>query len=157
MDAEELKDWLAKRLRVSEVEFRLVWRRLERMTPEERATWDEAYGKEEVEFNQVKHEKAAYDQWKLRRYMEDYLRCIVSVDESVGQLLDYLEARRGQACSRDEIAQHLYPDDMLAKGGGVSDARLDAVVKRLRKHIEPVKGKPQFIITVRGHGFRLED
>ena len=32
-----------------------------------------------------------YDRWKYRRYLEDYLRCIHSVDESVGQVLDYIK------------------------------------------------------------------
>jgi arylsulfatase A-like enzyme len=67
------------------------WRRLARLSPEERKAWEGAYKKEEAEFNKVKNDEAAYDRWKFRRYMEDYLRCIVSVDESVGQLLDYLE------------------------------------------------------------------
>jgi len=30
--------------------------------------------------------------WKYQEYMKDYLRCITGVDESVGRLLDYLEA-----------------------------------------------------------------
>ena len=30
--------------------------------------------------------------WKYNRYMNDYLACIQSVDESVGQVLDYLKA-----------------------------------------------------------------
>ena len=30
-------------------------------------------------------------QWKYQRYMKDYLRTIASVDESVGEVLDYLE------------------------------------------------------------------
>ena len=29
--------------------------------------------------------------WKYQRYVKDYLRCIDSVDENVGRLLDYLE------------------------------------------------------------------
>lgn len=29
--------------------------------------------------------------WKYQRYIKDYLRCVASVDESVGQLLDWLE------------------------------------------------------------------
>lgn len=29
--------------------------------------------------------------WKYQRYMKDYLRCIASVDDNVGRLLDYLE------------------------------------------------------------------
>ena len=29
--------------------------------------------------------------WKYQRYMKDYLRCVASVDDNVGRLLDYLE------------------------------------------------------------------
>lgn len=67
------------------------WRRLERLSPEERRQWEEAYAREESEFYDVVNDEAEYDRWKHRRYMEDYLRCILSVDESVGQVLDYLE------------------------------------------------------------------
>jgi arylsulfatase A-like enzyme len=34
----------------------------------------------------------ALKQWKYQRYIKDYLRCVQSIDDSVGQLLDYLEA-----------------------------------------------------------------
>jgi len=67
------------------------WRRLERLSPEERRQWEESYKKEEIEFYRVKDDGPEYDRWKFRRYLEDYLRCIVSVDESVGRVLDYLE------------------------------------------------------------------
>jgi arylsulfatase A-like enzyme len=67
------------------------WRRLERLSSGERQTWEDAYKKEEFEFYRVKDDKSEYDRWKFRRYMEDYLRCIVSVDESVGRLLDFLK------------------------------------------------------------------
>ncbi|UVI29054.1 sulfatase family protein [Paenibacillus spongiae] len=30
--------------------------------------------------------------WRYQRYIKDYLRCIASIDESVGRLLDYLDA-----------------------------------------------------------------
>ena len=30
--------------------------------------------------------------WRYQRYIKDYLRCIQSVDDSVGELLDHLEA-----------------------------------------------------------------
>ncbi|WP_397333424.1 sulfatase [Paenibacillus sp. JSM ZJ436] len=30
--------------------------------------------------------------WRYQRYIKDYLRCVASIDESVGRLLDYLEA-----------------------------------------------------------------
>jgi len=67
------------------------WRRLDRLNPEERKSWEEAYKKEEMEFWQVKEDEEKYDRWKYRRYMEDYLRCIASVDESVGEVLEFLK------------------------------------------------------------------
>ena len=66
------------------------WRRLDRLHPEERKIWEASYAKEEKEFREVKDDEKRYDQWKFRRYMEDYLRCIASVDESVGEVLDFL-------------------------------------------------------------------
>ena len=36
-------------------------------------------------------------QWKYQRYMEDYLRCVAAVDESIGVLLDAVDARGEQA------------------------------------------------------------
>ena len=66
-------------------------RGLDRMTEEERKTWETTYKKEETEYLKVKDDTAAFNQWKYRRYMEDYLRSIVSVDESVGEILKYLE------------------------------------------------------------------
>lgn len=67
------------------------WRRLNRLSPDERKSWDDAYQKEEIEFYEVRNDEAKYDRWKYRRYLEDYLRCILSVDESVGHVLDYLK------------------------------------------------------------------
>lgn len=70
------------------------WRRLDRLNPQERKSWEESYKKEEIEFQKVKDDPAKYDQWKFRRYMEDYLRCIASVDESVGQVLQFLKENK---------------------------------------------------------------
>jgi len=67
------------------------WRRLNRLSSDQRKKWVETYKKEEFEFYEVKDDEAEFDRWKFRRYMEDYLRCIISVDESVGQVLDYLK------------------------------------------------------------------
>ncbi len=73
------------------------------------------------------------------------------------KLIEYLDGRRGQVITRDEIAQHLYPSDMKADGKGVADERIDAVLKRLRKAVEPEADEPRFILTMRGHGLKLED
>jgi len=65
-----------------------------RMTAEQKAAWDAAYEPENADF--IKRMKAGeltdkqVVQWKYQRYIKDYLRCIQAVDDSVGQLLDYL-------------------------------------------------------------------
>jgi arylsulfatase A-like enzyme len=47
----------------------------------------------EVEVNGEKKRLAgeALKKWKYQRYIKDYLRCIASVDDNVGRLLDYLD------------------------------------------------------------------
>lgn len=69
-----------------------IWHRTYmRMTPEQRAQWDAAY---QPVFEKYKKEKPTGDallQWKYQRYMKDYLRCVASVDENVGRVLDYLD------------------------------------------------------------------
>lgn len=62
-----------------------------RFTPAQSAAWDKAYGKKNAAFKAAKLEGKALIQWKYQRYAKDYLRCIDSVDENVGRVLDYLE------------------------------------------------------------------
>lgn len=66
-----------------------------RMTPEQKKTWDAAYGPENEEFVAAmkagKLDAKDVTRWKYQRYLKDYLRCIRSVDENVGRMLDYLE------------------------------------------------------------------
>lgn len=70
------------------------------------------------------------------------------------ELLTYLYRQKGQVVSRDELINTLYSDQLIA---GVSDNRLDSVVKRVRKKIEPNPREPQFLQTERGVGFCLLD
>ena len=72
-------------------------------------------------------------------------------------LMAYLDEKRGELCTYDELAMRLYPEDMSFEGKGVTDTRLHSLVKRLRRQIEPSPGQPRYILTVRGHGFRLAD
>lgn len=70
---------------------------LNRMTPEEKATFTEYYTKRTQDL--VKglkpggklHDEKAMIEWKWRAYMEDYLSCLLAVDESVGKLTDYID------------------------------------------------------------------
>jgi N-acetylglucosamine-6-sulfatase len=69
----------------------------ERMTPAQQAAWDAQYEPENQEFIRRMQAGELSDEdvllWKYQRYIKDYLRCIAAVDESVGRLLDYLDAK----------------------------------------------------------------
>lgn len=63
-----------------------------RMTKEQKKVWDAAYEPKNDAFKLSQLQGEELDRWKYQRYVKDYLRTALSVDESVGQLLDYLEA-----------------------------------------------------------------
>ncbi len=66
-------------------------RNMARMTDDQKTAWENGYKAEIKRYQDVHKTKSHIDEWKLQRYLEDYLRCILSVDESVGQILNYLD------------------------------------------------------------------
>jgi arylsulfatase A-like enzyme len=64
---------------------------INRMNPKQREAWDKAYEKEIKYFKEAKLKGNALLEWNYQRYLEDYLRCIASVDDNIGRVLDYLE------------------------------------------------------------------
>jgi arylsulfatase A-like enzyme len=65
---------------------------LNRMTEEQRVPWDAYYDSVGLAFKSANLSGKELWNWKYQRYIKDYLKCIVSVDENVGRVLDYLEA-----------------------------------------------------------------
>jgi arylsulfatase A-like enzyme len=63
-----------------------------RLTPEEKKKWEEAYGPSNEAFYKAHLTGRELAIWKYQRYMKDYLRCVQSVDDNVGRLMDYLKA-----------------------------------------------------------------
>lgn len=70
---------------------RAVFNLLNRMTPEQRAQWEAAYNPKNEDFIEADLEGEELVRWKYQRYIKDYLRCIASVDDNIGRLLDYLD------------------------------------------------------------------
>ena len=64
---------------------------INRMNPEQRANWMAAYESENQEFLKAGLTGRELALWKFNRYIKDYLRCIKTVDDGVGEVLDYLE------------------------------------------------------------------
>lgn len=64
---------------------------LSRLTPEEKQIWKAFYDEKNSIIHNNELSETQLAEWKFQRYLKDYLRCIKSVDESVGRILDYLE------------------------------------------------------------------
>lgn len=62
-----------------------------RLTPEQRTQWDAAYGPKNKAFLKADLKGKDLIRWKYQRYLKDYLRCIKSVDDSIGRLQQHLE------------------------------------------------------------------
>ena len=69
------------------------------------------------------------------------------------RLLETLIAITGVVV-RDDIVRAVWPD---AVDGGVSEQSIDALVRRLRERLAEADADHQYIVTMRGHGFRFEN
>ena len=70
------------------------------------------------------------------------------------RLLEMLFTSQGGLCSRIDVVNAVWPDAM---GAGVSEQAIDALVRRLRDRLADLDPEHQYIVTVRGHGFRLDN
>ena len=62
-----------------------------RMTPEQQAMWEAAYGEENADFLENEPTGRELIQWKYQRYIKDYLKCVAAVDDNIGRLLAFLD------------------------------------------------------------------
>lgn len=69
------------------------------------------------------------------------------------RLLQMLYEADGAVCGRDDIIEAVWPG---TGGLGVSEQAIDALVRRLRDRLAELDGH-NYIVTVRGHGFRLNN
>ncbi len=68
-------------------------------------------------------------------------------------LLSLLHSRANQVVGREEIVDAVWGEKAAV---GVSEEALDALVRRLRRRLSQVDSDHAYIVTVRGHGFRLQ-
>ncbi len=62
-----------------------------RMSEAQKEAWDAYYKPLSNEFYNSNYTEKELAEWKYQRYMQDYLKCIVSVDENLGRMIDYLK------------------------------------------------------------------
>jgi len=68
------------------------------------------------------------------------------------RLLELLYLRSGAVVSREEVVESVWPG---VSTDGVSEQAIDALVRRLRDRLAEVDTDWDYLVTVRGHGFRL--
>lgn len=70
------------------------------------------------------------------------------------QLLEILSDNPGRVVSRSELVQAVWGKEEAV---GISEQALDALVRRLRDRIGEINSSHQFLVTIRGHGLRLDN
>jgi hypothetical protein len=70
------------------------------------------------------------------------------------RLLHTLYDKRGMVVSRDELISAIWGTN---EAEGVSEEAVDALVRRLRDRLAIIDPQHAYIITVRGHGLRLDN
>jgi hypothetical protein len=105
-------------------------------------------GMSELGLGRLRMEVQAHRVWIVDREVEPPL------SPPQFRLLELLYENPGRVVGRDEIASHVWPG---TEGIGVSDQAIDALVRRLRDRLAGVDPGYDYILTVRGHGFRLQN
>ena len=64
------------------------------LTPEQREAWDAAYNPKNEAYLAKRESMTPKEiiKWKYQRYVKDYMRCVKSVDDGIGEILDYLDS-----------------------------------------------------------------
>lgn len=70
------------------------------------------------------------------------------------RLLDALSKQPGKVISRDDLILLVWKDE---ERNGISEQAFDALIRRLRSRLAEVDPETNFLVTIRGHGLRLDE
>jgi hypothetical protein len=70
------------------------------------------------------------------------------------RLLEALWERKGKVLTREDVIAAVWPE---SDESGITEQAIDALVRRLRDRLAEVDPDHEYLVTVRGHGFRLDD
>ena len=70
------------------------------------------------------------------------------------RLLALMYENPERVVTRDQIVESVWPD---SAGEGVSEQAIDALIRRLRERLSEIDPEQSYVLTVRGHGFRLNN
>jgi len=99
-------------------------------------------------FRRIRLEKESRRTWILNRELNPPLSALQF------SFLSLLSESSGRVLSRSEVINGVWGSEQSI---GVTDQALDALVRRLRERITDLDPDHDYIITVRGQGFRLDN
>lgn len=102
----------------------------------------------------LEERKKLYLEKKSHRVWIRNEEIIPPLSASQFKLLEILYDRNGQLVSREDIMGAVWGEDEVT---GVSEQALDALVRRLRDRLASFDPKHSFVVTIRGHGLRLDN
>ncbi|MEK6588779.1 MAG: FHA domain-containing protein [Chloroflexota bacterium] len=70
------------------------------------------------------------------------------------RLLELMYQNPDKVVTREQIVRHVWPESL---GEGVSEQAIDALVRRLRERLSELDPGHPYVVTVRGHGLRLNN
>ena len=70
------------------------------------------------------------------------------------RLLELLWEHKGKVVTREDVSAAVWPESDEA---GITEQAIDALVRRLRDRLAELDPDHDYLVTIRGHGFKLED
>ena len=103
--------------------------------------------------------KTGKEEFNYKELAINYASCLVQIggkkvtlSPTELKLLFFLSRHPGRVYSRNQILDHVWGDDTF-----ITDRAVDVHVRRLRSKIEKDMENPQYVLTVRGFGYKFAD
>ncbi|MCX5848467.1 MAG: response regulator [Deltaproteobacteria bacterium] len=103
--------------------------------------------------------KTGNEEFEYKDMKINYASCLVKISgkpvtlsPTELKLLFFLSRNQGRVYSRNQILDHVWGDDTF-----ITDRAVDVHIRRLRSQIEKDMENPNYILTVRGFGYKFAD
>jgi two-component system alkaline phosphatase synthesis response regulator PhoP len=103
--------------------------------------------------------KTGKEEFNYKELAINYASCLVQISgkqvtlrPTELKLLFFFSRNQGRVYSRSQILDHVWGDDTY-----ITDRAVDVHIRRLRSQIEKDMETPQYILTVRGFGYKFAD
>jgi hypothetical protein len=111
----------------------------------------------ELELKRLRLDKRSRRVWVSRKSEDDFFieeEILPPLSVSQYRLLEILYKHQGKVVSRPDLVAAVWGEKQAYN---VSEQALDALVRRLRERIANIDPDQNYVVTVRGHGLRLDN